>query len=78
MIQEGLRKIEKGNYGLTKNNVNIDGSSNMSFTQEWRRFNQCFVSSGNAFVNKLIDNLIKSGLEYKASGRDPSPQGGLY
>ncbi|UML83041.1 hypothetical protein FH587_04160 (plasmid) [Leptospira interrogans] len=83
MIQEGLRKIEKGNYGLTKNdyviseawhysqknNVNIDGSSNMNFTKEWRRFNQCFVSSGNAFVNKLIDNLIKSGLEYKASGR---------
>ncbi|MDI7183606.1 hypothetical protein [Leptospira santarosai] len=83
MIQEGLRKIDKQKYGLTKNdfvlseayhytqkdNVNIDGTPNMVWTKEWRRFNQCFISSGTAFVNKLIDNLIRSGLEYKKSGR---------
>ncbi|EMO53919.1 hypothetical protein [Leptospira noguchii] len=83
MIQEGLRKIEKEKYGLTRNdyvlseayhytqkdNVNIDGTPNMVWTKEWRRFNLCFISSGVAFVNKLIDNLIKSGLEYKKSGR---------
>ncbi|TGN00382.1 hypothetical protein EHR03_13225 [Leptospira mayottensis] len=83
MIQEGLRKIEKEKYNLTKNdfvlneawhytqkdNRNIDGSSNMVYTKEWRRFNQCFISSGTAFINKLLDSLIKSGLDYKASGR---------
>ncbi|WP_078123998.1 hypothetical protein [Leptospira alexanderi] len=83
MTQEGLRRIDRSKYGLTKNdfvleeawhytqknNVNIDGSSNMIYTKEWRRFNHCFVSSGPAFLNKLIDTLIDNGLEYRASGR---------
>ncbi|XDD52555.1 hypothetical protein AB3N59_20280 (plasmid) [Leptospira sp. WS92.C1] len=83
MIQEGLRRIDRIQYRLTpydyvlseawhytqKNNTNVDGSNNMVYYPEWRRFNQCFISSGCAFGNKLIDWQIKRGSVYKASGR---------
>ncbi|TGK10399.1 hypothetical protein [Leptospira stimsonii] len=83
MIQEGRRKIDREKYALTKNdfvlseawfynqknNVNPDGTPNMIWTKEWRRFNDCFISSNTAFTNQLIDCLIRSGHQYIKSGR---------
>lgn len=55
-------------YESQKNNLNPDGSSNMTFTKEYRRFNQCFISSATASFNQVQARLDRMGLPRGTSG----------
>ena len=42
-----------------KDNYNPNGTSNMTWSKTWKRFNQCFISSGTATYNQVCQRLIK-------------------
>jgi hypothetical protein len=41
-----------------KDNLNPDGTSNMKWSSKWKRFNQCFISSGSATYNQVCQRLL--------------------
>jgi len=77
MIEEGKFKLSKKEntvsleeafYYSQKNNLNPDGSPNMSkagtdSAKKYGRFNQCFISTTTACQNQIVSSLLKKGFK---------------
>lgn len=54
-----------------KDNLNPDGTSNMTWSKNWKRFNQCFISSATATFNQVCQRIIKKNkLDFKFTPMD--------
>lgn len=66
-------KLKTAFFYSQKNNLNPDGSPNMSprkseAGQTWGRFNQCFISSTVACYNQIANEMISEGHTPEISG----------
>lgn len=52
-------------HNSQKDNLNPDGSSNMTWSKKYKRFNQCFISSATSAYNQTMTRILTKNPKIK-------------